>query len=198
MPKKPKSSSPHDPTCKVPIQFGQFKGKILRYHKVPQSLRPTLARARDVLFNWLPHWQGMSCWDLFAGTGILGIQSLCLGAREVTFVEPDASLRTQMAAHLRLLGFSGQSACLAESVPQCLPLLPQGVQRVFCDPPFAQLDLYYDLVARDDFAQSLAPGAIIYVELPRGATLSPFQKTLKQKHLGDVSIYLVHDCRNLP
>lgn len=197
MSKKLKNSLPKD-HCQVQIQFGQYKGKILRYNNVSPLLRPTLARARDVLFNWLPRWDNESCWDLFAGTGILGIQSLCLGAQNVSFVEPDPKLCSQLITHLASLGLTQRSQVIDQSVPECLKALPELATRVFCDPPFSDLDLYYNLVACDEFAQRLAPGAVIYVELPQGAALSPFQKVIKQKHLGDVSIYLVHDCRNLP
>lgn len=196
---KPKQKSfSVDDICQVQIQFGTFKGKILRYRQPPKSLRPTLARSRDVLFNWLPRWDGLRCWDLFAGTGILGVQSLCLGASEVVFVEPEAGLRSQLSQHIKTLSFEKAVTYFSQPLPQVLSSLPEKVDRVFMDPPFSNLDLYYQLSASDEFAKRLSPGALIYVELPHDATLSPFQKIFKQKQVGDVSIYLVHDCRNLP
>jgi 16S rRNA (guanine966-N2)-methyltransferase len=197
MPKKPRDISHHKESLQVQIQFGLYKGKILRYHNPPACLRPTLARARDVLFNWLPQWQGLSCWDLFAGTGILGIQSLCLGAKHVSFVETQLSLRTQLQTHLRAMNLDSQARCFDKALPAALESLPESVDRVFMDPPFGHLELYYEIAASEIFAAKLAKDAIIYVELPQTAMLSPFQKIIKQKQLGDVSIYLVHDSRNL-
>lgn len=182
----------------VQIQFGRYKGKILKYRNPPTALRPTLARARDVLFNWLPRWDGLTCCDLFAGTGILGIQSLCLGASRVVFVEPDGGIVRQLQQHIKSLGFEKSVEYWSQPIEQCLNLLPENIDRVFIDPPFNNLELYYQLSARQDFADKLCPGALLYVELPRDATLSPFQIIVKQKQLGDVSIYLVHDCRKMP
>jgi 16S rRNA (guanine966-N2)-methyltransferase len=71
----------------VRIIGGEWRGRRLPVIDLP-GLRPTGDRARETLFNWLqPHLRGAHCADLFAGTGVLGLEALSRGAAEVTLVE---------------------------------------------------------------------------------------------------------------
>ena len=66
---------------------GKWKGRKLRF-RANDTLRPTLGRTRETLFNWLrPHIKDTVCLDLFAGSGVLGFEALSQGAKEVIFVE---------------------------------------------------------------------------------------------------------------
>ena len=60
-------------------------GGSLRNSKITvpqtQELRPSADRIRETLFNWLsPYINGAHVVDLFAGTGILGIEAISRGA----------------------------------------------------------------------------------------------------------------------
>jgi len=57
---------------KVRIIGGQWRSRLLAFPEHP-DLRPTADRIRETLFNWLGQdLSGLSCLDLFAGSGILG------------------------------------------------------------------------------------------------------------------------------
>src|SRR5690606_13475930 len=63
-------------------------------------LRPTPSRIRETLFNWLAFdIQDAHCVDFFAGTGILGFESLSRGAKHCTMVE----INSKTAGELRKL-----------------------------------------------------------------------------------------------
>ena len=65
---------------KVRIIGGKWRGRRL---PVPDcaGLRPTPDRVRETLFNWLqPLVNGAVCLDLYAGTGILGLEAISRGA----------------------------------------------------------------------------------------------------------------------
>jgi 16S rRNA (guanine966-N2)-methyltransferase len=50
---------------------------------IARSLRPTPDRVRETLFNWLGQdLSGLSCLDLFAGSGALGFEAASRGASE--------------------------------------------------------------------------------------------------------------------
>ena len=76
----------------VRIIGGHWRGKRIN---VPEgdTIRPTGDRIRETLFNWL----GMRvhqahCLDLFAGSGILGLEALSRGAKQVSFIDYDATV----------------------------------------------------------------------------------------------------------
>ncbi len=53
-----------------------------------EGLRPTPDRVRETLFNWLgQELHGRRCLDLFAGSGVLGMEAASRGATEVVMVE---------------------------------------------------------------------------------------------------------------
>ena len=57
---------------RVRIIAGKWRSRIVRFPAAAQ-LRPTPDRVRETLFNWLgQRLDGLSCLDLFAGSGALG------------------------------------------------------------------------------------------------------------------------------
>ena len=55
-----------------------------------EAIRPTGDRVRETLFNWLQNEVlNSNCLDLFAGSGVLGLEALSRGASKVFFVERD-------------------------------------------------------------------------------------------------------------
>jgi len=76
--------------ARIRICGGQWRSRLINVVDVP-GLRPTPDRVRETLFNWLGQdLTGMSCLDLFAGSGVLGFEAASRGARRVTLVERDA------------------------------------------------------------------------------------------------------------
>lgn len=65
-------------------------------------LRPTPARHRETLFNWLNfELPGAEVLDLFAGSGILGIEALSRGAKKVTFIDHNRRALTALKQTLQ-------------------------------------------------------------------------------------------------
>jgi len=54
------------------------------------AVRPTMERAREALFNSLGSVDGAAVWDLYAGSGALGLECASRGAAQITFVEKSA------------------------------------------------------------------------------------------------------------
>lgn len=128
-----------------------------------EGLRPTPARTRDRLFNWLaPHLSGAVVLDLFAGSGVLGMEACSLSAKACTFVEQNP----QVAAHIKQ---SCADFRLKHAKVVCMDArrwLAQAAQQplfdvVFVDPPFALNVLPLVL---DALPKHLNDGAWVYVE----------------------------------
>jgi len=87
---------PKRPEGVVRIIGGRWRGRKLTF---PQQtgIRPTPDRVRETVFNWLQGWvRGACCLDLYAGSGILGIEALSRGARSVTLVDEDLRVIQQL------------------------------------------------------------------------------------------------------
>lgn len=132
------------------------------------DLRPTGARIRETLFNWLaPIIVGKNCLDLFAGSGILGLESLSRGAKHVTFVEKNRAVVKQLEKNCQQLNIT-QANIINADYQQAL----QGQYDViFLDPPYA-LNLLPQLLTQ---IKDLSP-QYIFIEDNR-----PFEQWLSQQ-----------------
>ncbi len=72
---------------KLRIIGGDWRSRQINFVDAP-GLRPTPARVRETLFNWLRYEiVGTQCLDLYAGSGALGFEAASRGAKSVVQVE---------------------------------------------------------------------------------------------------------------
>jgi 16S rRNA (guanine966-N2)-methyltransferase len=72
---------------KLRIIGGIWRSRNITFVDAP-GLRPTPARVRETLFNWLQNdLMGRRCLDLYAGSGALGFEAASRGAKSVIQVE---------------------------------------------------------------------------------------------------------------
>ncbi|HKK56496.1 16S rRNA (guanine(966)-N(2))-methyltransferase RsmD [Marinobacter sp.] len=117
---------------------GDWRSRKLRFPDAG-GVRPTPARTRETLFNWLAGAiPGSHCLDLFSGSGALGLEALSRGAASVTLVEQNRALAEALGHNLALLkSRDGQVIC--QSVEQFLARSPsRPFDIIFMDPPFRQ------------------------------------------------------------
>ena len=133
------------------------------------GLRPTPARVRETLFNWLGQdLSGWRCVDAFAGTGALGLEAASRGAVEVVLVEQDAALLARLnQLKARLQDSQALRIERGDAVAALRQRAGQGLDLVFLDPPFAdgENDALFTsalLAAR----ATLRPEGLIYLEAP--------------------------------
>ncbi|MGH8525132.1 MAG: 16S rRNA (guanine(966)-N(2))-methyltransferase RsmD, partial [Gammaproteobacteria bacterium] len=134
-------------------------------------LRPSGDRVRETLFNWLqPVIAGSRCLDLFAGTGVLGLEAASRGAREVVMVEQDHKVLKVLSEAVRRL--SAEAVTIAnQDVLTYLDGPGRPFDIVFIDPPFAR-GLWEPCMLKLQAGAWLQPGASVFVETPHGITLS--------------------------
>ncbi|HYM86021.1 MAG TPA: RsmD family RNA methyltransferase, partial [Pseudoxanthomonas sp.] len=84
---------------KVRIIGGRWRNTRLSVPASP-GLRPSSDRVRETLFNWLmPILPGARVVDVFAGTGVLGLESVSRGAAHAVLVERDPALVRLLQAY---------------------------------------------------------------------------------------------------
>lgn len=127
------------------IVAGKFRSRILAPVK-DLALRPTSDRLRETLFDILSERvEGSVFWDLFAGTGAVGIEALSRGARRVVFVEKHAATVRLIRKNLEMLkvreGAEGEAEVVCADVLIALSRLgARGAKAdfIFADPPYAR------------------------------------------------------------
>ena len=126
------------------------------------GLRPTPARVRETLFNWLgPSLDGWRCLDAFAGTGALGFEAASRGAAAVLLLERDPVLVASLDASRRRLDAGNVRVERSDAVQWMARAAPASFELVLLDPPFdASLTVPAIVAAR----RIVAPGGFVYVE----------------------------------
>jgi 16S rRNA (guanine966-N2)-methyltransferase len=171
---------------RVRIIAGQWRSRLVRFPDAP-GLRPTPDRVRETLFNWLgQHLDGLSCLDLFAGSGALGFEALSRGARRVVMVERDRATAAALRASAQSLGAANLE--IVESDAMSFLARPRETfDVVFVDPPYAE-NLVPVVV--DRLAPHLAPGARVYAESAEPLDLPAGWRALKEDRAGAVRFAL--------
>jgi 16S rRNA (guanine966-N2)-methyltransferase len=177
---------------RVRIVAGKWRGRFLPVDDVP-DLRPTPERIRETLFNWLaPVVHGAHCLDLFAGTGVLGLEALSRGAASATLIERSpkvaATLERSIAGLDAGLDAGDAQLHVADAFDWLERVRPRPYDIVFLDPPYS-LESLTDLCRLLHEKSWLAPGGSLYMEqdrndrlpvLPEGVTL------IREKTAGNV------------
>ena len=128
-----KGSQPKKGTIR--IIGGKLRGRKINFFEA-QGLRPTIDRVRETLFNWLmADINGSSCLDLFSGSGGIGIEAISRGARQVTFVESNKKVASNLKENLSLLSISNAKV-INQTAEKFLENNLEKFDLAFLDPPF--------------------------------------------------------------
>ena len=169
----------------VRIIGGRWRGTRLPVPDRP-GLRPTSDRVRETLFNWLqPVLPGARVLDLFAGTGVLGLEAVSRGAASAQLVEADPGLARALQAAVARLGATGEVAVHTGDALAWLRAQQGRFDIAFVDPPFAARLREPVLSA---LPALLAADAWVYVESPsdHAPALSPEWALHRENRTRDV------------
>jgi len=174
------------------IVAGNWRSRLLEIADVP-GLRPTSARIRETLFNWLASdIHGTRCLDLCAGTGALGLEALSRGAMRSVFVEQSSLAARVLRGNVDALGASAAEV-LNVDARQFLKLRDQEpFDLVFLDPPFSA-DMHGELCRLLVEGDWLSEKAKIYIEMDKSQSESLLPADwviLKHKTAGNVRYIL--------
>jgi len=119
------------------ITAGYLRGRKISVPSI-EGLRPTPSKVRQALFNILGDIEGAQVLDLFAGSGVMALESLSRGATSAVSIERHAQAVRAMQQLQQTLA-PGDWQILAQSVEQGLrSLTGRHFDLIFADPPYAQ------------------------------------------------------------
>ena len=176
----------------VRIVGGAWKRSKLAVADRP-GLRPTPARVRETLFNWLgPDISGWRCLDAFAGTGALGFEAASRGAAEVLLLERDRALCDLLIRSRERLAAQRLRVEHADAFEWMARCAAARFDLVFLDPPF---DAQVFDAALASARRIVAPGGFVYLEADAGvdpASVAALGLTVhRQGRAGAVAFHLL-------
>jgi 16S rRNA (guanine(966)-N(2))-methyltransferase RsmD len=183
----------------IRICGGEAKGRMVRT-PVGLGVRPTSEKVREAVFDILgPRIEGALFYDLFAGTGAMGIEALSRGARQVLFVESSRKVEMVIRSNATGSGFANRFMVWAGDFLDFCNEAREGHHEtpdiVYVDPPYA-IENHLDLikgVARTKWHRK-NPDMLVIMERPSrrvefdpGDLPHPFRVTDTRKY-GDTNL----------
>jgi 16S rRNA (guanine966-N2)-methyltransferase len=158
------------------IVAGTLKGRRLSY-TVDPNLRPTPDLVREALFSILGDAvPGRPFFDLFGGTGAVGMEALSRGAGPVTFVERNVHIAGAIIRHLQSFGVADQAIVQRADVYRWIERwqAPSESVTIFLGPPFPDFERRPEplLEALAGLQEKVAPGSVLVLQNEKSWTPS--------------------------
>ncbi|HEV3146934.1 MAG TPA: RsmD family RNA methyltransferase [Gemmataceae bacterium] len=130
----------------VRIVAGELRGRKIACTVTPE-LRPTPQMVREAFFSILGNAiPDRPFFDLFAGTGVIGMEAISRGASSATFLENDLRLARQIEEYLKEFEIADRASVLRADVYRWAERWqpPDMPVNIFLSPPFADLERRLD------------------------------------------------------
>jgi 16S rRNA (guanine(966)-N(2))-methyltransferase RsmD len=174
-------------SARVRIVGGTWRSRLIDVADIP-GLRPTPDRVRETLFNWLGQTlDGLSCLDLFAGSGILGFEAASRGAATVMLVEQDPRAHAALRRNTEKLAATQVEIVRGDAL-EFLTSTTRQFNVAFADPPYRQGLIERIMPLLD---KVMLPGGLVYAEAE--TPLDPFAgwHVFKRGRAGQVHFHLL-------
>lgn len=171
----------------VRVVAGEACGRRLRA-RLPVHVRPTTDFVREAVFSMLHsrfELRGATVWDLYCGSGAMGIEALSRGAAACTFVDDDAACVAAARENVTHVGLDDRvTAFVRARLPRGRPR--GSVDLVLCDPPYGAVEL-------DGLLEGLV-ASLIVVESDRSLVVPEgWEATIERRYGGTLITMLQHD-----
>ncbi|MDP3677964.1 MAG: 16S rRNA (guanine(966)-N(2))-methyltransferase RsmD [Methylotenera sp.] len=171
----------------VRINAGEWRSRLLKFPEA-EGLRPTPERVRQTVFNWLGQdLTGLTCLDLFAGTGVMGFEALSRNAKSVVLVEKTPVVYKAILENKTTLKAINAQVFNIDAL-SFLDKNQQLFDVVFLDPPYNQG--WFDKVL-PLLPAHLNKDAVVYAEAEYAIKQTDTWHVIKQSKAGNVFYHLL-------
>ena len=172
------------------IVSGSLRGRRLTCIVTP-GLRPTPDMVRQALFNILQDVvPGRAFYDVFAGTGIVGMEALSRQAASATFVERDFRQLAEIEQNLNQFGVADRARIAKADAYRWVERwrAPAEPVNVFVSPPFADyVNRGQDMAALVmRLREVVPPASVLVLQADRDQPFLdlPFKTEWEERHYG--------------
>jgi 16S rRNA (guanine966-N2)-methyltransferase len=164
----------------IRIVAGSLRGRKVSC-TVTEELRPTPQMVREAYFSILGNAvPGRAFIDLFAGTGVIGIEALSRGASEAHLIERDPAFAKGIETHLREFNLTRQAKLYRTDAYRWAAAWRGSAEpvNVFLSPPFVDLGGKTDdlMQAIRTLQAKVAEDSVIVVQSERGSALEKVEE----------------------
>ena len=188
------------------ITAGKFKGRKIKTIK-SDNVRPTSSKIRESVFNIVQlnetgaiFYEGETkVLDLFAGSGIMGLEALSRGASKAIFVEKNPVVAKILKQNLSNLSIFENIAETRLIIGDALKILSNFEKNefnfIFVDPPY-ESGLYEPILKKIRKTEILKENGIIVIEHSSGLNIADIAikfdfNVYKTKIYGDTGITVI-------
>lgn len=181
---------------------GEQRGRKI---EVPSGdgVRPTTDRVRESVFNLLRQLvPGRPAFDLFAGSGALGLESLSRGASHATLVESDHRVAAVLRRNVQHLQYEQRSSIVTADVFRWIGrgiAWPSEPAIVLIAPPYAYFDRRIDDLQRlwTVLVAEMPEDTAIVMQAPGrfDRSLLPAGQDWESRRYGDTQVVICQTCR---
>lgn len=159
------------------IVAGSLRGRKILCTVSP-TLRPTPQMVREALFSILGNAvPDRPFFDVFAGTGVVGLEAASRGARSVTFIERDFRLIGELERHIHAFHVGDTATIIRGDVYHWIGRWqpPPEPVTVFLSPPFADFEQRRTEMRAliEQLQDKLHPESVLVVQSEREALPDP-------------------------
>ena len=165
--------------------------------KVPRgkAVRPTSGRVKEALFSILgERICGSAVWDLFAGSGTIGIEALSRGAAECLFVERNRLHLKMIKENLARTGLQNRAKLMGADMVRALQVLSREKKQadlIFIDAPYQETNVPQVLQAIESF-HLIRDSGLLVLELFARSRLWPVDEPhMDQRRYGDTVLAFI-------
>jgi len=184
------------------ITAGKYKGRKIKIPKT-SSIRPTSSKVRGSIFNITCLKEGGTIFhegktrflDLFAGSGIMGLEALSRGAKKVVFIEKSAEAIKLLKQNLLIVEEGDAQLLAGDSLKFLDRFKEEEFNFIFIDPPYKS-GLYEQVLKKISKNNILANDGVIVLEHDSKLQLSDIAakynfRLYKIKIYGDTAITIL-------
>jgi 16S rRNA (guanine(966)-N(2))-methyltransferase RsmD len=176
------------------ITAGRFKGKQIKTVK-SNDVRPTLSKIRESIFNIIQgQIEQVKMLDLFAGSGIMGIEAASRGAEEIVFIEKNPLVFKTLKENLKNFDFN-YNIYLTDALKAIEKLSGHNFDVIFADPPYNS-ELISQIIKKIKDNSLLSDSGILILEHPIKLDVQEIIESCgfelyKKKLYGDTAITII-------
>ncbi len=186
------------------ISSGEKKGRALKCAEHSASLRPITDKIKNAVFSILfDKVIGAQVLDMFAGTGILGFESLSRGAESVTFVDKSYKNIKLIRENAQNLQLAQKVAVLSRDFEEAIGFMEKMGKTfsvVFIDPPY-NTDFAFRTLNHPSFLSLIKPGGLVIVRVHHKTKLPDSinnMAVVDERKYGEAKVYFYKPTHDKP